>query len=163
MTRSDLIREERTRAKAHVYDFTLWPKLWERFDNRLQYSWTKNRFAKSVIDDIPEKAGVYTFVIEPNIANHPSCAFLVYTGQARDLRARFRQYIGVQEGRRRHSPIVEQGLSQHANRNYLFFYYSFHKKKALKKVEQALIDGFVPPWNAKKTISSEVGNIVRAF
>jgi hypothetical protein len=163
MTRWDLIKAERTQAAAHVYDFTLWPSLWERFNTRIKYLWSKKQFASSAVNEIPQKAGVYTFVIEPQIANHPSCAFLVYAGRAKDLRARFRQYIAVQEGRRRHSPLVEVGLSQHTNNNYLFFYYSSHKKSALKKFEQALIDGLVPPWNDKKTISSEVGNIVRAF
>jgi len=159
MARHDLI----TKAKAHIYQFTLWPKLWDRFNNTLIFSWSKKLFAESSINEIPEKSGVYTFVIEPQIANHPACAFLVYTGQTKNLRGRFRQYILVQEGRRRHSPKVEYGLTQYIDHKYLFFYYSFHDKNILKQCEQELIDGFAPPWNDKKTISSEVGEIMRAF
>jgi hypothetical protein len=163
MHRVDILNAERIQAKAHVWNFILWPSLWERFNTMLQFSWTKTLFAKSAINQIPQRAGIYTFVVEPHIANHPSCAFLVYAGQTGNLRNRFRQYIATQEGRRSQSPPVEVGLGQHANKNYLFFYYSFQKKNNLKKFEQALLSGFVPPWNNKKTVSASVGNIVRAF
>jgi hypothetical protein len=159
----DIIRSERTQAKAHAYNFTLWPRLWEMFNNSFSYSWAKQLFKKSVMDEIPARSGIYTFVIEPRIANHPSCAFLVYVGKTDNLKRRFGEYIEVQEGKRRHSPLLEQALSQHLEKEYLFFYYSFHAKDSLKLYEQALIDGFVPPWNDKKTISSSIGNIVRAF
>lgn len=163
MTRCDLIKNERTQAKAHVYNFTLWPRLWEMFNSALSYSWSKQLFTKPVMDEIPERSGIYAFVIEPHIANHPSCAFLVYAGRTDNLKRRFGQYIEVQESKRRHSPLLEQALSQYLGKEYLFFYYSFHNKNSLKTYEQALIDGFVPPWNDKRTISSSVGNIVRAF
>jgi hypothetical protein len=159
MARHDLITE----AKAHVYGFTLWPRLWDVFDNTLNFSWSKKLFAKSVLNEIPQKSGVYTFVIEPHIADHPSCAFLVYAGRTKNLRERFKQYIEVQERRRRHSPKVEFGLSQYLGYRYLFFYYSFHDEKILEQYEQGLLNGFAPPWNDKKTISSEVGVIMRAF
>lgn len=163
MSRWDLLNTERIQSKAHVYDFTLWPKAWDKFDDRLIFTWQKRRFSESAINDIPESPGVYSFVVKPRIANHPACAFLVYTGQASNLRSRFKQYLAVQQGRRRHSPIVELGLSQHVGGSYLYFYYSLHSKRSLDKYEQTLIDGFIPPWNSKRTVSSSVGNIVRAY
>jgi len=159
MARCDLISQ----AKAHRYEFALWPALWQKFNHARRFSWRRKLFSKSSINEIPKKSGVYTFVIEPHLADHPSCAFLIYVGQTKNLRERFKQYLAVQEGRRRHSPRVEYGLSQHSGYKYLFFYYSFHDKDLLEEYEQALLAGFIPPWNDRKTISSEVGEIVRAF
>ena len=163
MKTCDILTQTRSQAKDHVYNFTLWPKLWEIFNQKLSYSWLRQPFSKSAKGKIPEKSGVYTFVIEPCIANHTSCAFLIYAGKTNNLRKRFTHYIAVKEGSKGHSPKLEHGLRQHSKEGYLFFYYSFQRKTTLKKYEQALIDGFVPPWNDKKTISSNVGKIVRAF
>jgi len=161
--RSDLIKAARTEAKAHNYDFTLWPTLWGRFDDRYNYIWNKRLFKASSISSIPVEAGIYTFIIMPMIANHPSCAYLMYAGKTKNLRQRFKQYIEVQKGTRRHNPKVELGLEQFMEHNYLFFYYSLHDESCINEYEQALIDGFAPPWNDKKTISCEVGDIMRAF
>lgn len=155
------IFNDRQEAKSHVQDFTLWPKIWNSFKLNITLTWDERTFESSEANNIPEEPGVYTFVIKPEIASHPACAYLVYTGKAKDLKRRFKQYLEVQNQKRRHSPKIEQGLMQY--KGYLFFIYSLLKKKSITKVEQVLIDGFIPPWNDKKTISSEVGNIVRAF
>lgn len=132
-------------------------------DKRFKFKWSYKKFKSASQDKIPTKSGVYTFIVKPQIANHPACAFLVYAGKANNLRRRFKDYISVQKGIRRHSPRVEQGLEQYAECNNLYFYYSRHNKTIIKKHEQVLIDGFLPPWNDKKTVSSTVGSIVRAF
>lgn len=156
----DIIKA-RTEGKAHVQDFTLWPKLWKSFSMRSSFSWAEKSLQRAALSSIPRNPGIYTFVIKPDIANHPSCAYLVYTGRSKDLHERFKQYLDIQDGTRRHSPKMEQGLIQY--KEYLYFIFSPFKKVSLKKAEQALIDVFIPPWNDKKTISSKVGKILRAF
>ena len=150
-------------ANAHTYDFTLWPETWEAVDKRFKFKWKYKKFNKSSQMNIPDKPGVYTFIVRPQIANHPACSFLVYAGKASSLKKRFGQYLSVQKGTRLHSPKVEQGLEQYAECNNLFFYYSRHSRGSIENHEKVLINGFIPPWNDKKTISSSVGNIVRAF
>ena len=136
MGRSDLIKAARTEAKAHSYDFTLWPTLWDRFDNSYKYTWNKKPFRESSISSIPDDAGIYTFIIIPRIANHPSCAYLMYAGRTKHLRQRFKQYIDVQKGKRNHSPKVELGLEQFMGHNFLYFFYSLHDEASINKYEQ---------------------------
>src|SRR4051794_5840515 len=60
-------------------------------------TWTVTQVSKTTPANIPkQKKGVYTFVVQPNIADHPLCAYLLYVGKAagqEGFRSRYRAYL----------------------------------------------------------------------
>lgn len=95
MSVHDLIAEQ-DEARAHEYTFCLWPRLWHQYteDPGHTFDWEELKFLASEVDNVPDKPGLYTFVIEPNIANYPSNSYLMYIGKTkRTLRQRFKEYI----------------------------------------------------------------------
>lgn len=151
-------------AKSMFARFFLWPDMWKTFDVDLTlHKWHEYQFEKSIIKKIPDRKGVYSFVIKPNIAKHPSCSYLMYVGQTTDqtLRVRFGQYIEEQEHKRKSRPKVEYLLRKY--KDYLFFV-CLPLKKTLspKDIEAKLIKAFLPPVNDEDTFPSEIKRIIKA-
>ena len=72
------------------------PKHWQACKLPVKLSWRGVKFDKSNLNNVPKNAkGVYSFVVKPEIANHPNCAYLLYVGKAQEqaLRDRFAQYF----------------------------------------------------------------------
>jgi hypothetical protein len=79
-----------------VLRMVLAPKHWQACKLPVKLSWRGVKFDKSNLNNVPKNAkGVYSFVVKPEIANHPNCAYLLYVGKAQEqaLRDRFAQYF----------------------------------------------------------------------
>lgn len=158
----DLIRDT-DEAKAHTERFTLWPKLWKDRFQRAQpvFSWQMYPFSPRSRGQIPESSGIYTFVVNPNVAQH-CCSYLMYVGVTVDqtLRDRFSQYLREKDNPSGRPRIV--WLLNHYDERHLFFCCStFRDRGNLKRIEQKLIQAFVPPYNQQ--IDGLVGRIIRGI
>ncbi len=54
------------------------------------------KFIEDNVQNVPnDQAGVYSFVADAGIANHPACNYLLYIGmtQQQNFRARYKQYL----------------------------------------------------------------------
>lgn len=116
----------------------------------LQLAWHAVKFERSRANSVPDDAnGVYTFVVKPGIANHPSCSYLMYVGKAEKqaLRKRFVQYFEEEaEGESSRRPHVTEMLTKW--KGYLWFYYAkVSNKQKIKKVENELLAAYLPPSN----------------
>jgi len=139
----DLIAEQDDR-KAHVTPFTLWPKTWQAYNSTLCAGWKFYPLTKANKPSIPSKPGIYTFLVQPGIAQHPAASFLMYVGQAKDLAKRFGDYLSAERkpgGR----PRVIRLL--HKYENYLLFCYCEVPKQDLDVAENSLISAMDPPCN----------------
>jgi hypothetical protein len=77
-------------------NFVLSPRHWGQCTIPISLSWTIVRFHPAEIPNVPSAlSGVYSFVLQPGIANHPACSYLLYIGKAENqsFRDRFRQYL----------------------------------------------------------------------
>lgn len=158
----DLIAEQ-DEALAHRYTFFLWPRLWEEYATKPGYAfdWKENRFTPSEIDNIPDEPGLYTFVVQPCVANHPSCSYLMYIGKTeRTLRARFQEYLREKQ-RESGRPMIVRLLNKYSD-NVFFCYSVVNKKSSLKKLEKALKGALIPPCN-KEELPAKVRRIVEAL
>src|SRR5207249_11051749 len=88
----DLIRIQ-DEMKAHTREFALWPLKWQEYVPG-NYAWQLRRLHAADVNTVPDSAGVYTLLIQPGIATHPSCSYLMYVGRSDSLRRRFRDYLG---------------------------------------------------------------------
>lgn len=110
---------------------------------------------------VPNNAkGVYTFVVKPGIANHPSCAYMMYVGKTEKqmLRDRFSQYFSEKDkGETSRRPHVTEMLLKWDN--FLWFYYAkISDATKIKQVEEELLAAYLPPSN--RTFPSKVRHAV---
>jgi hypothetical protein len=94
-----------------------------------------------------DKGGVYTFVVKPDIANHPSCSYLLYVGktQRQTLRKRFLQYFSERD-RNKGRPLIQKMLTLW--KDHIWFCFApIDDRGIIHNVEEALIGAYVPPMN----------------
>ncbi len=147
--------------KFHRYDFILWPKLWHNFNlkNKKKFKWQIFPFHKNYINKIPTSAGLYTFVIKPNIANHAS-GYVMYVGKTikQTLQKRFQQYFYEMQNIKKRSKLIIL-LNSYNEKNLFFNCVDFKNKSKISKMEEDLFNAFLPPCNSD--ITGEVGKIYR--
>jgi len=151
-------------AKANKISFLLSPKQWQTFTLDLaRYKWLEFRFEKKTREKIPESKGVYTFIIKPNIAKHPSCSYLMYVGRTTDqnLRIRYGQYIDEQEGKRKSRPKIKYMLTKY--QAHLFFAcIPLDDELSPESLEEKLLTAYIPPVNNEDALPAEVRHIMKA-
>ena len=96
MSVNDLI-EQQDLLKAHQWTFSLWPQQWEAYNLHYLFNWEIHPFNKDQIRRIPREPGIYSFVIQPGVASHPHCSYIMYVGKTcLTLHSRFRRYLREQ-------------------------------------------------------------------
>lgn len=137
-------------ADYRVLRMVLAPKQWQSCSLPITLSWRGVKFEKGNASNVPKHAkGVYSFVVKPEIANHPSCAYLLYVGKAQDqaLRDRFTQYFDEKaKGDKSRRPHVTEMLLKWDG--FLWFYYTEISSAAkIMEVEDCLLAAYLPPSN----------------
>lgn len=141
----DLI-DERDQRKIHTREFILWPQKWTAYNLPDLFDWEIHPFQPNQIKNIPSEPGIYSFVIQPGIASHAHCSYLMYIGRTeRTLRVRFGEYL-----RDRNNPKSRPKILELLNRyeDYLHFCcVTIEEKKRIMEIESTLINAFQPPCN----------------
>ena len=160
MSSVDLIINERDQRKIHTRKFILWPQKWAAYNFPDLFDWEIHPFQPDQIENIPIEPGIYSFVIQPGIASHSHCSYLMYIGQTeRTLRVRFREYL-----RDRNNPNCRPKILELLNRykDYIHFCCSIiEEKERIIEIESALINAFQPPCNDR--FSAETSEPKEAF
>lgn len=130
--------------RKHVWPICLWPKQWSTC--RLTLQWNNVALDHEWRSEVPDTKGIYSLVVEPEIAGNLSCSYLMYVGRATNLRKRFGDYLTRERTER---PKVVRLLEMYTG--HIFFYYSTDDNKDLKTTEEQLINAFVPPCNSRFT------------
>jgi hypothetical protein len=136
-------------ADFKVQYMILFPPAWAACALSVSLSWQVVPFDAARVKDVPDnQRGIYSFVVQPGIANHPACSYLLYVGQtARNFRVRYEEYLrdeaaGI-EGRR---PHISGMLCKW--KGYLWFCYAHIEDESLiETTEDALLAAFLPPTN----------------
>ncbi len=125
------------------------PEHWSNYSSSVKLEWCGEKFENARANHIPKENGVYTFVVKPGIAGHPSCSYLLYVGKAEKqaLAIRFKQYLTErQKGDDSRRPHVVEMLKKWDG--FLWFYYATIKKQSeITEVENQLLAAFLPPSN----------------
>lgn len=149
-------------AQSYRVDFMLWPRQWAQYQNQYQFKWTKLPFTDLNAALVPSNAaGLYCFVAEPGLANHPACSYLLYVGMTdrQSLRARYIQYLNEPK-KRKGRPHIQSMLYRWDG--YLYFYYAEVTNIALiAQLEGDLIQAYIPPMN--KTLPASIRQVMGAF
>ena len=145
--------------------FILNPEQWSSIPTSAtisKLSWTRVRFDAAGVNSLPhDKAGVYTFFAEPEIANHSSVRYLLYVGETHGkstaLRARVRSYLTEKTSSNPRIHIVEM-IDRYPN--HLWIYYAIVSRQFVQKIEDDLLAAYLPPFNRK--FPAVIKNMVKA-
>lgn len=143
----DLAKEQDV-AKAHQHIILLWPKLWKGYleGSNYQFTWSETQFVASEANSIPTESGIYTFVVKPQLAGHPSCGYLMYIGRTkRTFRKRFREYLSEMQ-RESGRPLIVNVLNKYKD-NCFFCYATVSDDQDISAIEDALVVALRPPCN----------------
>ena len=111
---------------------------------------------KSHKPKIPAVPGIYSLLVQPGIANHADCSYLMYLGKATSLRSRFGNYLTTEKTRR---PKIVRLLQMYEGN--IQFCYSKVREAKLDAIEEQLYNAFVPPCNSQ--FSGELSRAKGAF
>ena len=152
----DLI-ERQDEMQSYLYKHFLWIEQWHTLDHIGNLNWKSIPFTPENINQIPEEAGIYSFVINPRFTNHPQ-RYLGYIGKTeRTLRKRYDEYL-KEETNIKGRPKVLRLLNK--CRGHIDFVYVVVPDNILS-LESQLNDGFVPPYN--DDFSLKINRIIGAF
>lgn len=133
----------------NVKRFILHPGQWTQLDLLgLTLNWNKLQFSAANATRVPnDQSGVYSFVVEPGIADHPSAKYLMYIGKVerQTFRERFRQYLREPEQRKRREHIAQM-IEKWPN-NLWFYYAAVPQIAMIDRLEEELLSAFIPPHN----------------
>jgi hypothetical protein len=146
----------------NVSRIVLSPNRWATYQQNINFNWILIKFNKDNVNKIPDdKYGIYSFVVDPGIANHPRASSLLYIGKAQDqsLRKRITQYFHEPDNPKGRPPIQNM-LIDWPDHLYVCFTV-VDKVEEIENIEDALLNAFVPPIN--QTFKGELGKAVRAW
>ena len=150
MSVNDLLNDilpDPNKLGGHDYTFFLWPRQWTNYNLSGPFNWEIHPFQQDKADNIPIKPGIYSFIIQPGIADHPHCSYLMYVGVTeRSLRERFQEYFREKRKIESGRPKILKLL--HVYQDYLHFCCSaITETERIEDIEDALIKAFIPPCN----------------
>ena len=143
MSVEDIIKEQ-SEMKAHTHEFALWRRKWQEFNSSIIFNWHLFKLEISERGNIPRSPGIYTLLIQPGIASHPGCSYLMYIGQARSLRDRFSDYLH-KEKRETGRPKIFRFLNMYPDN--VWFCFTNVTANQLNNVEDSLLEAMIPPAN----------------
>jgi len=152
------ILNDQDEMKAHCYTFVMWPRKWREYSDVCPLDWQLCRLIDQERPKIPDEPGIYTLLIQPRIANHSMCSYLMYVGQTNSLRRRFGNYLN-REKHETGRPKVFRLLNKYPD--HTWFCFSPVPEAYLDSVESTLLIAYMPPANDR--LPAEVSRIRRAF
>lgn len=160
MSLNDLLPDP-NKPGGHEYRFLLWPKQWTLYNFSDLFNWEIHPFQRDKVDQIPIEPGVYCFIIQPGIANHPYCSYLMYVGMTkRPLRERFKQYFSEKRNIENGRPKILKLL--HVYQDYLHFCCTgIAETERIEDIEDKLLNAFIPPCNDE--YPAEIRRVMKAF
>jgi GIY-YIG catalytic domain. len=143
----------------------LYPQQWKKYVSPIGHplSWNPVKFKQGNASDVPNTfGGVYSFVVRPEIAEHPQCAYIMYIGKANNFRKRYYKYQSYDRGEvwEADQPHVAEMI--HKWSEYLWFYYAkISDVSMIRTTEISLIQAFIPPVN--REIGGKLGMAVNTI
>jgi len=160
----DIIEKE-DKIKARTFEFVLMPDAWQDFQtNQTKYPccWkTVKLDDKHILDpDLPEESGIYTLLVQPGIAEHPACSYLMYVGQTTNINRRFNDYLTT-EKKTRKRPNIFRLLNIFDNK--IWFCFTKVPREQLTDYEDTIMNAYIPPVNDDNRLPAEIRSIRKAF
>lgn len=149
--------------RAAVFDFELYPHLWERRGYARvmkKVKWASVFFVPENSDRVPSEPGIYMFVVAPRHAYVRDHTYIFYIGQAVDLNQRYENYLKEELGEeleKDRERIVD--FLNHC-RGHIYFNYFLCPEPELTTREDYLVD-HIYPWANTRHRKDAKGRLAR--
>jgi len=153
------LEEDQTIRSYNERRFILYPKHWINYPNRTPLTWERVKFTESNKKNVPNNQfGVYSFVADSGVANHPACSYLFYIGKTGgDFRTRYTSYLNEEKKQKPRDHIIR--MKKRWPDHLWFYYAAVSDKSIVEQLEDELITAFLPPMN--RDFSAQVRNVMR--
>lgn len=157
--------EDEDKLKSRKVEFTLMPDAWNKFritQDTFPCAWKIIKLDEDSKNDVDltKEAGIYTLIVQPGIASHTACSYLMYVGQTNNLHRRFLNYLRT-EKKTRKRPNVFRLLNIYDDHIWFcFIKVAFGK---LDDYENALMNAYIPPINDENRLPAEIRALSGAF
>jgi hypothetical protein len=138
------ILEEEDQKKIHSHEIVLWPRRWNGYRFETSLTWQIHRLMIAEKPHIPDQPGIYTLLVQPGIAHHPACSYLMYVGKTKSLHRRFGEYL-QEKNRDTGRPRILRLLNGYPD--HVWFCFTELLESELHNAEEALIEAYLPPCN----------------
>jgi hypothetical protein len=158
MSTIDILDRDQDEMSVYTREFVLWRRKWEECRDLTTLDWKSYKLTGSERIYIPRESGIYTLIVQPGIASHPACSYLIYVGQTNSLHRRFGEYLRErtdESGR----PKVSWWLRRFPH--HVWFYFTPVREDDLDDVENCLLSAYYPPANDQYPAS--VRRVINAF
>ena len=134
------------RLAGWIQHFFLCPNYWKKYRLTVPSRWQTQKLERTNANRVPETPGIYTLILQPGIAAHPACSYLMYVGKTDSLRRRFSEYLGKERRFPGRTKVV-RFLNKY--NKYIHFCFFPATLDALSAQEDNLIEAYLPPLNCK--------------
>lgn len=151
--------EQVERFRVERRSFYLSPDRWASSRVNVSLDWNEVKFEAGNRESVPERRGIYAFVVKHPSNHFPRHGFIMYIGvtgernKERTLRNRFSDYLNEQKKNKR--PKVHFMLTKYTNNLYFNFAPIDNDNFDLGQLEIDLNDALVPPVG-RKDFSAEI-------
>jgi hypothetical protein len=152
----------------HVRKFFMFPEFWLDPDKQLSFvkdaAWKEIAFDKANQSSVPDKKGIYAFVVKPAYPNFIETKYLFYVGKTtRTLRIRFGEYVTERDGGGKYRTLVREMLRLYDG-HLSFYCLELDDIDQITDFENRLLNSFVPYVNTdipEATIDTNLRNVYR--
>lgn len=152
---SDLAKQR----APYRWRFMLYPVGWQAYGYKHNLKWLTVRFEKANRLKIPDKPGVYAFLVQPNVGGILNVSYLFYVGETVSLRNRFGDYLRESAGS--DNSRIQLYVLFNEYQGHVLFTYALLPKAHRKQVERELLAALTPPLNKK--LPATIAAAERAF
>jgi excinuclease UvrABC nuclease subunit len=147
--------------ESHYVKVMFYPEAWVNAQD-LELEWFCVDFPPNPRSGIPKEAGVYAFVVEPNLFSLAPANGLFYVGKATNLYQRIGAYVGeLSKGFADSSrPHIWKMLNQWNGRFKYYYCISVDVTEA-EEIEEEMLKALRPPFN--KQYDADTSKPMRAF
>lgn len=131
--------------------FIISPIQWAGYAPVVELTWNLVKFGPTHVTDVPDtSSGVYTFVVQPGIVDHPHCSYLLYVGRTtnQNFKERYQDYLVEKTNPKIRRPHITEMLNKWDG--YLWFCYAeIENHDNTIQTEELLQSAYVPPFNKR--------------
>lgn len=147
--------------ESHEIKVMFYPQAWVDSEN-YSLDWEVTDFPPEPRNSIPQSAGVYAFVVEPDLFSLSPANGLFYIGKATNLYQRIGAYISElsKNFERSTRPHIWKMLNRW-NGHFKYYYTTTDNVEQAEHFEETMLKALRPPFN--KQYDAETSQVMRAF
>ncbi len=137
--------------RYRVSKYILCPQYWQGYSNK-SLKWKKTPFNKPGLAKLPDdKPGLYSFLLQPNVAGHKAVTYLLYIGETtkQSLRQRCSDYLSEPAKKKPRVPI--RSMVRKWPDHLWIHFVAVDDVSIIKRLEEDLIKAYIPPYNQRFT------------